>query len=170
VDPQYWISKPNAFPPIIDRETFDRAQAARPRRSDSLWSNEEILRKLRRLLAAKGYLSERLIIRASGLPSTSTLHRHFGSYRQLYEAVGYQRPSCDMFHGKSAEPALRLRRQVVNKLAQIFPNHIRVMGLAPSGRSCLEMDGDSKVYVSMCLSYERLSRTFWVVRPTATEP
>src|SRR5262249_47179098 len=57
-----WVKKEGAFDCIVDEETFARAQAALPRRADTYWSNEEILRKLRRLLAIKGYLSESLIL------------------------------------------------------------------------------------------------------------
>ena len=51
------------------RETFERAQIALPRRADVLWSNAEILKKLKRLLIRNGYLSESLIVSTSGMPA-----------------------------------------------------------------------------------------------------
>ena len=170
VDPEHWINKPAAFVPIIDRETFDRTQAALPRRSDSLWSDEEILRKLRRLLASKGYLSESLILRTSGMPAAATLHKHFGTYRQLYKAVGYQLPSHDLYHGKLAEPSLRLRRKLVKQLGETFPERVKVTTLPHSGRSILEIDHSFKVSVLLCVSYQRAGgQRFWIVRPTPAE-
>jgi len=170
VEPQHWISKPAAFAPIIDRETFDRTQAALPRRSDSLWSDEEILKTLRRLLASKGYLSESLILRTSGMPASNTLHSHFGTYRQLYAAVGYQLPPHDLYHGKHAEPSLRLRRKLVKQLGETFPEHVRVTSLSHSGRSILEVDHSFMVAVLLCVSYQRPGeQRFWVVRPTSAE-
>lgn len=171
VEPQHWISKPGAFLPIIDRETFDRAQAALPRRSDSLWSDEEILKKLRRLLASKGYLSESLILRTSGMPATATLHNHFGTYRQLYEAVGYQLPPYDLYRGEPSEPSMRLRRKLVRQLGEMFPEHVRVTSLPHSGRSILEVDHSFMVSVLLCVSYQRAGQQrLWVVRrQNATE-
>ena len=59
--PSLWIRKPNAFPAIIDPEVFRKVQmrrsAARRRLSD-----EEVLDMLRRLLARRGYLSQRMIV------------------------------------------------------------------------------------------------------------
>ncbi|MGO9516750.1 MAG: recombinase family protein [Candidatus Korobacteraceae bacterium] len=171
VEPQHWISKPAAFAAIIDLETFDRTQAAMPRRSDSLWSDEEILKKLRRLLASKGYLSESLILRTRGMPATSTLHKHFGNYRQLYEAVGYQLPPYDLYRGEPAEPSMRLRRKLVKQLGEIFPEHVRVTSLPKSDRSILEVDHSFIASVLLCASYQRAGKQrLWVVhRQNAAE-
>jgi DNA invertase Pin-like site-specific DNA recombinase len=170
VEPQHWIRKEAAFVPVIDRETFERVQAALPRRSDSWWSDEEILKKLRRLLASKGYLSEGLILRASGMPSTSTLHKHFGTYKQMYEAVGYQLPPYDLYRGEPSEPAIRLRRKLVKQLSELFPEHVRVTCLPhsgrSSGRSIVEVDDSFMVSVLVCMSYQRPGERqhTWVVR------
>jgi DNA invertase Pin-like site-specific DNA recombinase len=170
VEPQRWINKRDAFAPIVDHETFDRAQAALPRRSDSLWSNEEILKKLRRLLASKGYLSESLILRTSGMPGTDTLHHHFGTYRQLYEAVGYQLPPYDLYHGEHTEPSMKLRRKLVKQLGEMFPKHVRVTSQPHSGRSILEVDHSFMVAVLLCRSYRRTGgQRYWIVRPPSTE-
>jgi len=170
VAPEEWIKKPDAFAAIVDRATFDRAQAALPRKADSRWSDEEIVDKLRRLLLAKGYLSEGLILRTSGMPATSTLRSHFGNYKKLYQAVGYQLPPHDLFHGELAEPLLRLRRQLVKKLGEIFPEHVRVESLPHLGRSILEIDHSFMVGVLLCISYQRDGhQKYWVVRPTSAE-
>ncbi len=170
VQPQHWISKPAAFASIIDYQTFDQAQAALPRKSDSLWSDKEILKKLRRLLAAKGYLSESLILRTSGMPATETLHRHFGGYRQLYKAVGYDLPLYDLYSGELAEPSMRLRRALVKRLSEMFPEHVRVTSLPHSRRSILEVDGSFMVAVLLCRSQQcEGEQRYWVVRPTPAE-
>jgi hypothetical protein len=54
----------SVFPPIVDEVTFRRAQAGlpRPRR----WSDEEIIKRIRRLLKAKGRLSETLLQKTRG--------------------------------------------------------------------------------------------------------
>ncbi len=165
VEPRHWISKSTAFAPIIDHETFDRAQAAHPRRSDWLWSDDKILKKLRRLLTSKGYLSAGLIERTSGMPGHETLSRHFGTYRQLYKAVGYQLPPYDLYHGRAAEPSMRLRRRLVKQLGEMFPEHVRITSVPQSGRSILEIDHSFMVSVLLCRSYQCAGgQTHWVVR------
>ncbi len=164
VEPRHWISKPAAFAPIIDYETFDRAQALRPRRSD-LWSDDKILKKMRRLLRSKGYLSVGLIDRTSGMPASDTLSRHFGTYRQLYKAVGYQLPPYDLYHGAAAEPSMRLRRALVKQLSEMFPEHVMVTSVPQSGRSILEIDHSFMVSVLLCRTYQCVGKpTHWVVR------
>jgi hypothetical protein len=56
---------------------------------DARWPDETILKRTRRLLETKGRLSESLLLKARGMPSTATIHKHFGSYRRLYEKLGY---------------------------------------------------------------------------------
>ncbi|MGA8541273.1 MAG: recombinase family protein [Terriglobales bacterium] len=170
VAPEEWIKKPDAFAAIVDRGTFDRAQATLPRKADSSWSDEEIINKLRRLLAAKGYLSEGLILKTSGMPATDTLRSHFGNYKTLYQAVGYQLPAYDLFHGELAEPLLRLRRKLVKKLGETFPEHVTIKSLPRLGRSILEIDHSFMVGILLCISYQRAGhQRYWVVRPTSAE-
>ncbi len=172
VEPQYWIAKPAAFAPIVDRETFDRARAAMPRRSDSLWPNEKIVKKLRRLLSVKGYLSEGLILKTSGMPSVHTLHSHFGSYRQIYNAIGYDLPLYDIYQGTQCEPLMKLRRKLVKRLSRMFPKHVAITRVPEpqSFRSILEVDHSFFVGILLCRSEKRAGeQRFWAVRPTLAE-
>ena len=170
VKPQYWISKPNSFASIVDVETFERAQAMLPRLADSRWSDEEIIRKLRRLLTRKGYLSESLILKTRGMPAASTLHHHFGTYRQLYKAVGYKIPDLDLYRGKRAEPAMRVRRELVKKLSQMFPEQMRITRLPHSDRSIVDLNDGFLVAVLVCVSYQRgETKRYWTVVPTRAE-
>ena len=89
LDPPLWITKPFAFPAIVDQQTFDRAQATIQKMRDSRWPDEKILKRIRRLLQTKGRLSEGVLLRARGMPCLATIHKHFGTFRQLYERLGY---------------------------------------------------------------------------------
>ena len=71
-----------------------------------LWMRKEILNRSKRLLKAKRRLSERLILKTSGMPSIETLHSHLGPYEQNYEMVRYNfsrrstlhpEPHCQIF-------------------------------------------------------------------------
>jgi DNA invertase Pin-like site-specific DNA recombinase len=170
VQAQDWICKADAFVPIIDRETFERAQIALPRRADLRWSDAEILKKLKRLLIRKGYLSESLIVSTSGMPAINTIRNHFGSSRRLYEAVGYQLPQYDPFRGTLSEPIMRLRRQLMKQLGEMFPEHIRVKAWLQSRRSIVEIDRSFMVAVLLCRSYQRVGeKRYWAVLPTSAE-
>ena len=89
------------------------------------------------------------------MPAAYTLHSHFGNYRQLYNAVGYQLPLYDLYHGELAEPALRLRRKLVKRISEIFPKHVGVTSLPSSGRSILEVDHNFMVAVLLCRTDQR---------------
>lgn len=99
-----WIRKPNAFPHIIDPEVFEKAQEIRRERRRRL-SDEELLIMLRRLLAKRGRLTERMIIRQKNMPCVDDYVTRFGSLFNAYRMIGY--------YGNSKHPVSqeRLRRR-----------------------------------------------------------
>ena len=137
VQPDRWILRQGAFASIIDQHTFDRLQARLPRNADRLWSDQELLNKLKRLLAAKGRLSEKLILKARGMPSTRTLRKRFGSYREMYALVGYHPPVKDLYRSAQGERTKRLRREIVDRITSLFPEHVAVHCLPNRNRPVL---------------------------------
>jgi hypothetical protein len=167
---EQWIMKPGAFAPIVDRETFDRAQACFPRKADLTWSDEEILQRVRRLLKSKGRLSETLLLKARGMPATATILNHFGTYRQLYERVGYHLEAEDIFRGEQCERSLHLRRAIVNKITELFPDNVVVTHLPKRTRSMLLVDSSFMVSILLCRTGQRVGgRLHWVVKPVQAE-
>ena len=165
-----WVLKPGAFAPIINQQTFDTALAASPKRSDQWWSDEEILRRVRRLLKAKGRLSETLLLKARGMPAAATIHRHFGAYRQLYERVGYHLGTTDVQNNSSCEATLQLRRKVVTTIRELFPDNVAITHLPGKTRSIFLVD--NTFMVSILLSRSRISkagRKGWALEPRAAE-
>ena len=126
---EHWIVTPGAFTPIVDQVTFDRVQTMLPRIADRQWSDGEILKKLKRLLAAKGRLSESIILKARGMPAIDTLHRHFGSYRQMYALIDYHLPVEDIFKTEQTERSMLLRRELINRIRALFPKNVTVSHL-----------------------------------------
>jgi DNA invertase Pin-like site-specific DNA recombinase len=167
--PQQWIMRPGAFVPIVDQETYDRAQACRPKKADFLWSDSEMLQRVRRLLKLKGRLSETLILKARGMPSTTTLHSHFGPYRRLYEMVGYHLEPEDIFKGAQSERSLKLRRKVVNAIRELFSENVTVTHLPCRTRSVLLIDHSFMVSVLLCRSKRKRGTLIWVVEPNSAE-
>jgi DNA invertase Pin-like site-specific DNA recombinase len=170
VDQQQWIMKQGAFTPIVDQETVDRAQINFPKRADLQWSDDQILQRVRRLLRSKGRLSETLLLNARGMPSTSTIHNHFGSYRQLYQKVGFHLEAEDIFKGEQCDRSLRLRRSLVDKIVKLFPAHVEITHLPLRTRSILMIDQRFMISVLLCRTKQRKGGSLhWVVEPNRAE-
>ncbi len=167
VEPQFWIKKPLAFAPIVDEQTFARAQAGLP--VPKRWSDEEILKRIRRLFKTKGRLSETLLRKARGMPCTVTLHNHFGTYRQLYEKVGYHIGAEDIHSGAQSERSMKLRQSLVSSLKELFPEHVAVTHLPNRSRSILWIDRSFMVSVLLCRTKHKHGKLCWAVDPNPAE-
>ena len=167
---EQWVTKPGAFKPIIDQEIYDEAQIRRKKVTDYWWSETDMLRKVRELLKKKGYLSETLLKRTPGMPSTTTLHSHFGTYRQLYELVGYHLQREDFFKGAQSKRSMLLRRRVVATIKELFREHVTVTRLsAKTTRSVLLIDGIFKVSLILSRRKTKRGEQIWVVEPNVLE-
>jgi DNA invertase Pin-like site-specific DNA recombinase len=167
--PQQWIMTPNAFKPIVAQDTFDRAEACRPKKADFWWSDDEMLKRVRRLLKAKGRLSETLLMKARGMPSVTTLHKHFGTYRQLYERVGYHLDAQDISKGEQCERSITLRRNVVSAVQEMFPQRVKAIHLPKKTRSVLVIDNSFMVSILLCRSKLKRGTPYWVLEPNPAE-
>jgi hypothetical protein len=137
--------------------------------ADQCWSDEKILKGVRRLLKAKGRLSETLLRRSRALPSTSTLHRHFGTYLQLYERVGYHPEAEDLFRGEQCERSVKLRRQLVSTIQELFPSNVAVTHLPGRTRSILFIDDTFMVSILLCRWKRKRRNPHWALEPNPAE-
>jgi DNA invertase Pin-like site-specific DNA recombinase len=167
---QDWITKPGAFPAIVDQQTFERTQLILPLRPLVL-SNRAILKKVRRLLRATGRLGWTILHNAHCTPPlTNFIIRRFGSYGALYKKVGYQLPSHLEFKKEQLVRSIRLRREIIERVKNLFPDNVVVSHLAPSGkRSLLAIDSQFMVSVLLCGPCRRRGRFFWIVKPHPAE-
>jgi DNA invertase Pin-like site-specific DNA recombinase len=139
VPSQQWAAKFGAFEPIVDQQTFDLAQARLPKIADYRWTDEQILKRARQLIKTKGRISEMLILKARNMPSPFTIHKHFGSYRQFYELLGYHLEEQDYYRGEQCERSLRLRRKLVSRIKDLFPDHVQITHFPKRARSILRI-------------------------------
>jgi DNA invertase Pin-like site-specific DNA recombinase len=167
---QEWITKPGAFPAIIDRQTFERAQLILPLRP-LLLSNRAILKKVRRLLKVNGRLGWTILQNAHCTPPLANFIKgRFGSYGALYKKVGYQLPSHLQFKKDQLVRSIRLRREIIEQIKNLFPDNVVVSHLPPSGkRSLLAIDSQFTVSVLLCGPCRRRGRFFWLVKPHPAE-
>jgi hypothetical protein len=86
--PEMWIRCDNAFAPIIPAEQFAQALAIIESRHTHL-TDEQLLERLRDLLARIGELSGILIDEADDMPSSAVYQRRFGGLARAYTLIGY---------------------------------------------------------------------------------
>lgn len=120
-----WVVTPGAFEPIVDRETFDRAQQVLHSRTVNK-SNQELLRNLRSLVAAEGYLTARMIDSSRDTVSASTYVHRFGSLHEVYKLIGYGSPeSFRKFEVRRRNQALR--DELLSEIVALFPKDIKII-------------------------------------------
>jgi DNA invertase Pin-like site-specific DNA recombinase/lambda repressor-like predicted transcriptional regulator len=86
--PEQWVRADGAITPAIDQDVFERAK----RRMTLRWrhlNNDELLSRLKSLLAKEGRLSEKIINGALGVPAINVYADRFGSLRNAYRLIGY---------------------------------------------------------------------------------
>lgn len=89
--PERWVRAESAFPAIVSRELFFKAQA-RFKTNDLQYqyTEAELLGKLRALRAKRGYLTQELINESSETPPAQTYFQRFGSLAAAYRLIGFQ--------------------------------------------------------------------------------
>jgi DNA invertase Pin-like site-specific DNA recombinase len=123
---EQWIRRPGSFRPIVSTRIFEKAEM-RLRKGISRIPDEVLLKKVKRLLAAKGRLSQDIIQDARSVPSTSTYYDHFGGLQRVYELIGY-RPAPRIFDRmEHRQRTMRLRRGLLKQLKAMFPQHVEVI-------------------------------------------
>jgi DNA invertase Pin-like site-specific DNA recombinase len=86
--PEMWVRHDGAFEPVVDPESFFVARGILQERNRR-FTDDEMIEKLRRLLAVHAALSAPLIDDADGLPSSSAYRNRFGSLLSAYRLAGY---------------------------------------------------------------------------------
>jgi Recombinase len=140
-----WILTPRAFGSIVDHATVLKAQQVLSYRTTSL-SDEELLNRLKRLLARAGRLSLRLIQKSENVPSSSTYRQRFGSLRCAYQMIGYGHPAqfgpIDLRRRTQA-----LREELIGRIAANFPDDVSIVQPGGRWRNRLRLQNGSFVSV-----------------------
>jgi DNA invertase Pin-like site-specific DNA recombinase len=143
-----WTLGPLRFEGIVDQPTFDAAQEAI---HDRTWfrSDEELLDRLRTLLAAEGRLTESIIDRAPSVPTASTYMHRFGSLKRTYGLIGYQPPK--ILPPTALRHRLRtLRNDLTMNLLELFPEDLYIKQERRSWRPQLRFCDRLPVSILVC--------------------
>jgi DNA invertase Pin-like site-specific DNA recombinase len=85
-----WIRTEGCYEPTIDKDLFLRARKILDEYRVCI-SEEEMLARVRKVLMKKGSLSAEIIDATPGLPAISTYKKHFGTLRNVYRLIGYNK-------------------------------------------------------------------------------
>jgi DNA invertase Pin-like site-specific DNA recombinase len=113
-DPDRWIRHDGAFPAIVERECFDRAQSIIFERSARL-TDDEMLGKLRTILEMHQTLSGLIIDEFEGAPSSSSFRTRFGSLLRAYALVGFK-PKQDYQYIETNRQLREMHPQVLQEI------------------------------------------------------
>ena len=167
VEPQDWITKAQAFEPIVDEAVFERAQTCRPKLRK--WTKEIVVAKVRRFLKKNGRISADILAAERGMPRSPTITQYVGSYEQLYREVGYRPDTEDIFMGEQRDRSRMLRRKIVSTVKRMFPDHVIVTHLSRRTRSVLLIDRSFMVSILLCVPKIRNGMPRVKVEPIVTE-
>lgn len=166
-----WATKPNAFAPIVEPEVFYRVQRIILRRKTYPKKPDEfLLAGMRRVLARKGRLTEKLL-KGRGIFDHRTYCRRFGSVLHAYELIGYK-PSEHAFRSvANLQKMRRLRVDLLERLKELFPGQLRVVRLPnQTQRQVIELD-HLRIAVHICSPVRPtvLKQPRWIVRAQPSE-
>ncbi|MCX7143817.1 MAG: recombinase family protein, partial [Proteobacteria bacterium] len=111
--PPMWIRKDGAFEPVVPPEVFHTAQAILKARV-KIYTDEEMLDRLRALYRDKGTLSVPIIDEAPDFPSAKSLARRFGGLTRAYELVGFT-PMLDLQYQQTNRQLRRLYPEIMQR-------------------------------------------------------
>jgi DNA invertase Pin-like site-specific DNA recombinase len=160
-----WILTPGAFEPIVDRATFLGAQQILKSRTINQ-SNEELLDRLRALLAFEGRLSPKLIEDFPGVPSPSTFVHRFGGLRRAYELIGYD---ANFKFIASRRRIQLLREELLMRIEGMFPDRVSIVRPGLKWRSRLRLTNGSYVSVLVARSMRPWKTIHWRIVPVLHE-
>ena len=150
VERHLWVTHPDAFASIVDRDVFDRVQkllkkrGAVPERSEAY-----LIQGMKKVLAREGKLTHR-ILKAKGIFGFA-YYRRFGSVMKAYEMAGYRPPPRTVKLSDTQMRLRLLRRDFYIQLKQLFSNRVRFIGLPRQQlRQIVEIDGRLRIAVYLC--------------------
>ena len=108
-------------------------------------------------------------MRARGMPSLATIHKHFGTFRQLYERIGYDLDPRYAFRSDQLQRSKNLRKSLVGELKRLFPDHVSVALSRNGARAILRIDDTFMVSIVFCRPQMTQKGRCWAAKPNPAE-
>ncbi len=148
-----WIRAEGAFEGIVSQETFHNAREIILARSQRL-SDEDLLDRLRLLVAERSAVSGLVIDERPGMPSSSAYRSRFGSLLRAYQLVGY-RPARDYRYLDINRRLRDLHPQVLSEVRAGIEAVGGDVGLGPDG--LLRVNGELSLSIAIARCQETAS-------------
>ena len=117
--PSDWIIKEQAFAPIIDRRTYERAQR-RIQSNIRVHKDDYLEESLRRALALHGRLSISALKATKGAPSAMAYRWRYGTMKAAYATIGYSSVLDPLPNSRKKHLTLHRVTEVVSRLRTIL--------------------------------------------------
>jgi DNA invertase Pin-like site-specific DNA recombinase len=152
-----WVVKPDAFQPIVDKESFDAVQTILQNRTANK-SNAQLLEYLRQILLQEGRLSLKIIEDFPGMPSPTTFRERFGGLLRAYEALGYK--STYQFETVAVKRRIRaMRTELFSQITGMFPGRVSIFQRGKRYRNLLKFENRLMVSINIAPSFDAWKNT-----------
>jgi DNA invertase Pin-like site-specific DNA recombinase len=172
VDPAQWVVKPNAFPAIVRKRVFERAQIVLRERGRQP-TDSECIARVKKILARKGKLTMEIIQdvhKRYGLPAAPNLGLRFGSYHRLYQLAGYRPPTRWIVGASHAQQTRMGLLSLAERIRAMFPTHVTLYTVAPNKRAILRIDDRLSLSLIACTARQTSNGSLiWRFRPRREE-
>ena len=165
-DREEWVVNPKAYPPMVSKEIFDKAQVRM--RATNGWTEEALLKKLKHLLAKRGDISEHLIRQTRNMPSVATLWKRLGPFKEIYKRLGFS-PVGRFVRATSRNCTLAMRNEIFRQIGELYGERAQEFRISGKIRRLLLLDGQI-ISVVLCRSRQRPGREMsWYFIPAPQE-
>jgi DNA invertase Pin-like site-specific DNA recombinase len=165
--PNQWVRVHGAFPAVVDRATFEQAQAIFPHKPR--WAVNELMwgaQRIEQQVLKSGHLP----LYVSLGPSITTLRRRLPGLSWLRARRGTKLPDPKRGVINSRQRTLILRNSVFDTLHQLFPEKLTEFHLDGKSRPLLRLANGLVVSVIVCAQHQLKSRIKrWTLYPVAEE-
>jgi hypothetical protein len=98
------------------------------------------------------------------VPCTVSIQKHFGSYRGLYDRLGYRLEQEFIHKRAQSERSLRLRKEIADSISVLFPDHVAVTERQSGNhwtRVLLRIDDRYFVSLLLCRMQHGEGKLYW---------
>jgi len=164
-----WIRSNVTFPALVERQLFETAQVVSHQHQGGGWSDEVLLKWLRKLLDKHGKITAQLINATKNMPSSSTYKNRFGTLYRAYELVGYAPKKDYSFAGINRKLAAE-RAPIIRKIVAGIQAIGGTIESVPDSAALL-INGEFTIHVMiMRCRFSRIGTTLWKLRLNFENP
>lgn len=173
--PEEWM-RVKVLPPVVSTDLFQRAQQKFVDLKGQMFTDDEMLLKLRRLWAKEGYLTRQLIDKHPDVQWSGAYIRRFGSMQVVYDRIGWCRKSGSGEHvdraGLDPDEIIRRLKETLDVHGYLNSKLIEASPALPTVWTIKRRFGDLETayrLAGFCLSHSEKLKGAWERRRKRTQ-